>query len=42
MELKEIPEHLLIIGGGYIAAEFGQMFKDSEAKSQSFREQINY
>ncbi len=27
MELKEIPEHLLIIGGGYIAVEFGQMFR---------------
>lgn len=27
MELKEIPEHLLIIGGGYIGLEFGQMFK---------------
>ncbi|MCD0490241.1 mercuric reductase [Pedobacter sp. MC2016-14] len=27
MELTEIPEHLLIIGGGYIGLEFGQMFK---------------
>jgi pyruvate/2-oxoglutarate dehydrogenase complex dihydrolipoamide dehydrogenase (E3) component len=27
MELKEIPEHLVIIGGGYIALEFGQMFR---------------
>jgi len=26
MELEEIPEHLVIIGGGYIALEFGQMF----------------
>lgn len=26
MELEEIPEHLIIIGGGYIALEFGQMF----------------
>lgn len=26
MELEEIPEHLLIIGGGYIGIEFGQMF----------------
>ncbi len=25
MELKEIPEHLIILGGGYIALEFGQM-----------------
>lgn len=27
MELKELPEHLVIIGTGYIALEFGQMFK---------------
>lgn len=27
MELKQIPEHLLIIGGGYIGLEFGQMFR---------------
>lgn len=26
MELDEIPEHLLILGSGYIALEFGQMF----------------
>ncbi len=26
MELKEIPEHLLVIGGGYVGLEFGQMF----------------
>lgn len=27
MELNEVPEHLLIIGGGYIGLEFGQMFR---------------
>ena len=27
MELDEVPEHLLIIGGGYIGLEFGQMFR---------------
>jgi pyruvate/2-oxoglutarate dehydrogenase complex dihydrolipoamide dehydrogenase (E3) component len=27
MELEQIPEHLLIIGGGYVALEFGQMFR---------------
>src|SRR5579864_1932486 len=27
MELDTLPEHLLIIGGGYIALEFGQMFR---------------
>ncbi|RBQ07980.1 mercuric reductase [Pedobacter miscanthi] len=26
LDLEEIPEHLLIIGGSYIALEFGQMF----------------
>ncbi len=26
MELQEVPDHLLIIGGGYIGLEFGQMF----------------
>jgi dihydrolipoamide dehydrogenase len=27
LELEEVPEHLLIVGGGYIGLEFGQMFK---------------
>ena len=27
MELGERPEHLLILGGGYIGVEFGQMFR---------------
>ena len=27
MELDKAPEHLLILGGGYIAVEFGQMFR---------------
>lgn len=27
MELHEIPEHLLVLGGGYIGLEFGQMFR---------------
>ena len=27
MELRELPKHLLIIGGGYIGLEFGQMFR---------------
>ena len=26
MELKEVPAHLLVLGGGYIGMEFGQMF----------------
>ncbi len=27
MELDSVPEHLLIVGGGYIGLEFGQMFR---------------
>lgn len=27
MELDEVPEHLIVIGGGYIGLEFGQMFQ---------------
>lgn len=27
MELEETPEHLIILGGSYIALEFGQMFR---------------
>src|SRR6201998_1707303 len=27
MELDELPEHLIILGGGYIGLEFAQMFR---------------
>src|SRR6266481_535699 len=27
MELQELPKHLLVLGGGYIGLEFGQMFR---------------
>src|SRR5262245_43058178 len=27
MELSALPEHLLVLGGGYIGLEFGQMFR---------------
>src|SRR5439155_2889589 len=27
MELTALPEHLLVLGGGYIGLEFGQMFR---------------
>jgi pyruvate/2-oxoglutarate dehydrogenase complex dihydrolipoamide dehydrogenase (E3) component len=27
MELVELPSHLLVIGGGYVGLEFGQMFR---------------
>lgn len=27
MQLAQVPEHLLVLGGGYIGLEFGQMFR---------------
>jgi pyruvate/2-oxoglutarate dehydrogenase complex dihydrolipoamide dehydrogenase (E3) component len=27
LDIEEVPEHLLILGGGYIGLEFGQMFR---------------
>jgi pyruvate/2-oxoglutarate dehydrogenase complex dihydrolipoamide dehydrogenase (E3) component len=27
IELKEVPEHLIVLGGGYVGLEFGQMFR---------------
>jgi pyruvate/2-oxoglutarate dehydrogenase complex dihydrolipoamide dehydrogenase (E3) component len=27
MELEEVPEHLLVLGGGYVGLEFAQMFR---------------
>lgn len=27
LDIEEIPEHLVILGGGYIALEFGQLFR---------------
>lgn len=27
MQLRAVPEHLLVLGGGYIGLEFGQMFR---------------
>jgi pyruvate/2-oxoglutarate dehydrogenase complex dihydrolipoamide dehydrogenase (E3) component len=27
MELQQVPEHLMVLGGGYIGLEFGQMFR---------------
>src|SRR5262249_24978436 len=27
MELTQVPEHLIVLGGGYIGLEFGQMFR---------------
>ncbi len=44
MELDELPEHLLVLGGGYIGLEFGQMFRrfGSVAKSQSSSKPNSY
>jgi pyruvate/2-oxoglutarate dehydrogenase complex dihydrolipoamide dehydrogenase (E3) component len=27
MELDEVPDHLIVVGGGYVGLEFGQMFR---------------
>lgn len=27
MEIRELPEHLIVLGGGYVGLEFGQMFR---------------
>ncbi len=27
MQLQQLPEHLLVLGGGYVGLEFGQMFR---------------
>jgi pyruvate/2-oxoglutarate dehydrogenase complex dihydrolipoamide dehydrogenase (E3) component len=27
MELEQLPQHLIVVGGGYIGLEFGQMFR---------------
>ena len=32
LDLTELPEHLIIVGGSYIGLEFGQMFKRFGAK----------
>jgi pyruvate/2-oxoglutarate dehydrogenase complex dihydrolipoamide dehydrogenase (E3) component len=35
MELDAVPEHLVVIGGGYIGLEFGQMFRRSRWTSRA-------
>ena len=39
MELDTLPEHLLIIGGGYIGLEFGQMFRRFGSQVTIFQRQ---
>src|SRR5690349_22170506 len=34
MELAELPEHLIVLGGGYIGLEFSQMFRSEEHTSE--------
>ena len=36
MELDKLPEHLIIVGGGYIGLEFGQMFRRFGSKVSVF------
>ena len=36
MEIDDLPEHLLVLGGGYIGLEFGQLFHRWAAVSRSF------
>jgi len=38
LELDELPEHLLIVGGSYIGLEFGQMFKRFGSKVSIFEQ----
>ena len=33
MELRQLPEHLIVLGGGYIGLEFGQMFRRFGSKT---------
>lgn len=32
MEINQLPEHLLVLGGGYVGLEFGQMFRHFGSK----------
>lgn len=42
MDLTEVPEHLLVIGGSYVGLEFGQMFRrfGSEVTVVEFMDQL--
>ena len=35
MELQDLPQHLLVLGGGYVGLEFGQMFRRFGSASPS-------
>jgi pyruvate/2-oxoglutarate dehydrogenase complex dihydrolipoamide dehydrogenase (E3) component len=38
MQLTELPDHLVVIGGSYIGLEFAQMFRRFGARSDGGRE----
>lgn len=38
MNLEKLPEHLLILGGGYIGLEFGQMYARLVSKVTVFQQ----
>jgi pyruvate/2-oxoglutarate dehydrogenase complex dihydrolipoamide dehydrogenase (E3) component len=42
MQLTDLPEHLLVLGGGYVGLEFGQMFRrfGSRVTVVDFAEQV--
>ena len=42
MEVTDLPEHLLVLGGGYVGLEFGQMFRrfGSRVTVVDFAEQV--
>lgn len=42
LDLKEIPEHLIILGGGYIAVEFAQMFSRFGARVTIIERNIRF
>lgn len=33
IEIRELPEHLIVLGGGYVGLEFGQMFRRFGSKA---------
>ncbi len=42
MDLKKLPEHLLVVGASYIALEFGQMFKRFGSKVTILEQSENF
>ncbi|MBC7746033.1 MAG: mercuric reductase [Flavobacterium sp.] len=42
LDLKKIPQHLMIIGGGYIALEIGQMFRRFGSKITIIEQSVQF